>query len=329
MTVAIWAFGPTARRSYSVRMLHKVSCSKRSCLDCKADISPHMFSLTPCRYAPQPSHTGSRREAFFNSTLVELQNWLYDLPDTLRLDVGGRANTFPQAHTLHMTFHTAIILLANGTIASKARGTSSDAGEAKLLDKKASCICYEAATNMCNVAKTYRRTFGGFYLSAVSATHCLLSAALVLMQVASTEYESPCRRAAAANVDLCLQSLKELSVSWKIADKTHRNLALLKERRLGPEGRAREALPLAQSQASTLHTDHLLHSIPIDLTNFTGYSLTNSTLFSDTDSLLDPYSSGDSANSGFDFAAQLADIDLQDQLLWGSFNEELTSGQGF
>lgn len=63
-----------------------------------------------CSYAPQPSHTGPRREMFFNATLVELQNWLYDLPDDLRLDVSGHANTCPQAYTLHMTFHTAVIL---------------------------------------------------------------------------------------------------------------------------------------------------------------------------------------------------------------------------
>jgi len=305
-------------------MLHKVSCSKGSFLDCKADTFPHIVFLTSCRYAPQPSHSGSRRETFFDSTLVELQNWLYDLPDTLRLEVGGRANTFPQAYTLHMTFHTAVILLANGVLASKVHGTrtSPSSNEVNSLDKKASRVCYEAATNMCAVTRTYRNTFGDFHLSAASATHCLLSAALVLLQIASNESESPCGRAAAANVDLCLRSLKELSVSWKIADKTHRNLALLRERKLGPEAPGR-ALPVTQSQAPTLHTDNPSDPAATDLTFSTSYSPANSILFNDTDFLLGP------SNSGFDFAAQLTDIEFQDQLLWGSFNEESTSGQGF
>lgn len=91
--------------------------------------------------------------------------------------------------------------------------------------------------NMCDVAKKYRKTFGDFRLSAVSATHCLLSAALVLIQVASNEPETCEKKAAAANVDLCLQCLHELSVSWRIAGKTHRNLALLKERKLRVPGK--------------------------------------------------------------------------------------------
>ena len=61
-----------------------------------------------------------------------------------------------------MTFHTAVILLANGVLASKARGTSPSSDKDSLLVKKASCVCYEAATKMCGVAKTYREAFGDF-----------------------------------------------------------------------------------------------------------------------------------------------------------------------
>jgi hypothetical protein len=314
MTVAIWASGLTGRRSYSVHTLRKISFSKAFFLDCKHGKFPLMDPLTTCRYVPQPSHTGPHRESFFNSTLIELQNWLYDLPDTLRLEVGGRANTFPQAYTLHMTFHTAVILLANGVLASKARGKSSSSEGFSLLDKKASCACYDAATNMCAVARAYRKTFGDFCLSAVSATHCLLSAALVLMQVASTEPESPCGRAAATNVDLCLQSLKELSVSWKIADKTQSNLALLRERKLG-----RTRGP------HSLTGNHNNPALP-ELADSTAFSLTNPTLLNNSHSFFDSYP-GD--QSGFDVATQLVGIDFQDQLLWGNFNEDFTRGQGF
>lgn len=262
-------------------------------------------------YAPQPSHTGSRRETLFNATLVELQNWLYDLPDSLRLEAGGRANAFPQAYTLHMAFHTAVILLANGTLASKSRGTTSASDDIDLLDKRASCVCYEAATNMCDVARKYRTVFGDFRLSAVSATHCLLSAALVLIQVASNEVEVSRRKAAESNVDLCLQSLEELSVLWGIAGKTHRSLVRLKERKLG------------LTTASTLVADHLINSTLLDLAGSTGYDMSNPVLLNDAHSLLDPDTSASSATDGFDFTAQLADIDFLNPSIWGNF------GQGF
>lgn len=203
-----------------------------------------------------------------------------------------------------MTFHTAIVLLANGILASKARGAPLDPGERCLLDKKVHCVRFEAATTMCSVARNYRRTFGDFRLSAVSATHCLLSATLVLMQVASTENESSCGRAAAANVDRCLQSLKELSVSWKMADKTYRNLAMLKAQRIGPKAHAGGVLLLTQSQASTLHTDTLSDPATSRLTHSTSSRLANPILFDNT------YTDRSNASDTFDFAAQLADIDF-------------------
>lgn len=279
-----------------------------------------------CSYAPQPSHAGSRRETFFNATLVELQNWLYDLPDDLRLDVSGHANTFPQAYTLHMTFYTAVILLANGTLVSNVRTTLLGSDRTDSLDKKASCVCYEAATNMCNVAKNYRKTFGDFHLSAVSATHCLLSAALVLIQVASNEPENSRKKAAAANVDLCLQCLDELSVSWRIAGKTHRNLALLKERKLGSQASTKDVNPYVSTTASVSDTDHANNPSLLDLTNPAKFDVTNPVHLNDTHSFLEPYTSNSGTTGGFDFAAQLADIDFHDPSIWGSFGLDFTTG---
>ncbi|KAF9701404.1 hypothetical protein EKO04_000603 [Ascochyta lentis] len=201
-------------------------------------------------YAPQPSHTGSRREPFFHANLVELKNWFYDLPDELRLESGNQANTFPQAYTLHMAFHTTLILLGNAMLASNARAAPVPDMNTELSSKKASCVCYEAATNICITAKKYRHVFGSFLRSPISATHCLLSAALVLIQVASAENEVNGRRATVANIDLCLQSLDELSTCWSPAGRIHRNLTSFRVQKLGEYGRTTSKKQTTSSQRS-------------------------------------------------------------------------------
>lgn len=224
-----------------------------------------------------------------------------------------------------MTFHTAIILLANGVLASKTRTTSPNSDDAILLDKKASCICYEAATNMCNVARSYRRIFGSFRQSAVSATHCLLSAALVLIRVTSNGLEDSRRKVAVANIELCLQSLQELSVSWRIAGKTHRSLALLKERKLGTESSARDSQPHIQTAVPASGVDGLSNPTLSDLPSWTGSTPANPILLNDAHFSLGSYFGDSNTTGGFDLTAQFVDIDFQNASLWGHFVSDFTS----
>ncbi|KAJ4984908.1 C6 transcription factor [Stagonosporopsis vannaccii] len=279
-------------------------------------------------YAPQPSHTGSRREPFFNTTLVELKNWLYDLSDDLRLETRGQPNTFPQAYTLHMTLHTALILLGNGFLASSAHSTSPKTSELHALDKKASCVCYEAATNVCIAAKKYRNTFGNFHKSPISATHCLLSAALVLLQVASNESEASVKRAAIANVDVSLQCLDELSVSWKIAECIHYNLTLLKAQKLGAQSSDEQGQATTFVATPAWNTDHRYEAGPLDATDLLGFDPNDAVLLDDAHSFLGSDNKNDYTFEGFDFAAQLADVGMQDSFLWSNFGTELLLGPG-
>ncbi|KAH6637641.1 putative fungal-specific transcription factor [Boeremia exigua] len=276
-------------------------------------------------YAPQPSHAGSRREPFFNATLVELKNWLYDLPDDLRLDVRGQPNTFPQTYTLHMTLHTALILLGNGVLALTASLASSSTDA---LAKKASCVCYEAAVNICIAAKKYRNAFGSFHKTPISATHCLLSAALVLIQVASNEQEASMTKAATANLDLCLQCLDEMSGSYKIAERIHRNLVLLKAQKLGVRLDGNSVHCTLSAAMLAPETDQANSGL-FDLPDLTGYDPQNAVLLNDAHSFLESYSSNDCHFETFDFTTQLADIGMQDSFLWGNFGMEFPHGSEF
>lgn len=255
-------------------------------------------------------------------------NWLYDLPDDLRLEVRGQPNTFPQAYTLHMTLHTALILLGNGFLASNAHSTSPKTSDSHALDKKASCVCYEAATNVCIAAKKYRNAFGSFHKSPISATHCLLSAALVLLQVASNDSEASVKRAAAANVEICLQCLSELSVSWKIAGRIHHNLTLLKTRKLDVQGNDQEDKCNSIAAMPAWETDHQTEVNLLDVKDLFGFDPKDAVLLNDAHSFLESYSNNDHTLEDFDFAAQLADVGMQDSFLWSSFSMDLPNGTG-
>lgn len=103
---------------------------------------------------------------------------------------------------------------------------------------KAMTICRNSAKAMCIVAQKYRQRFGSFKLSPITPTHCILSAALVIIGncrndphngIGSQLPRGPSPQTA---LGLCLEVLRELSTSWNIAKRIGRNLEKLYCRRL-------------------------------------------------------------------------------------------------
>lgn len=223
-----------------------------------------------------------------------------------------------------MSLHTALILLGNGLLACNVRSTSPKTNDLDALNKKASCVCYEAATHICIAAKKYRNTFGSFYKSPISATYCLLSAALVLIQVASNGTDAGMKRAATANVDCCLQCLEELSMSWTIAGRIHYNLALLKEQKLVQPNALRAQSKAFPAEPAWDRDQHDEAGIA-DVTDFLGFDPTDAVLLNDTHSFLD---NNDHTLGDFDFASQLADVGMQDSFLWSNLGLDFPSEAG-
>lgn len=227
-----------------------------------------------------------------------------------------------------MTLHTALILLGNGLLASNAQLGLPKTSEISALDKKASRICYEAATNVCIAAKKYRNTFGSFRKSPISATHCLLSAALVLLQVATNKSEASMKRATVANVDVCLQCLEELSVSWKPAERIHHNLALLKAQKLGAQSGNQEDRSGTFAAMPAWDAAHHDEASLIDVTDLLGFDPQDAVLLDDAHSFLESDNKDDHTLEGFDFVAQLADVGMQDSFLWSNVGTDFPLGPG-
>ncbi|KAB8237155.1 Zn(II)2Cys6 transcription factor [Aspergillus alliaceus] len=172
--------------------------------------------ITLSLWAPKPLLKDYQRPAFLKSCLLDLRSWFYDLPKELRVD---RANEIPQAYTLHMVYHTARILLAKpfimkGTIPSKTKDETTELAHS---------ICRESARLICLVAQKYRHNFGGYHRSPITATHCTLSAALVLLDE-TENLNAPSHKHKLA---LCLTVLDELSKSWYPAGHIGHNLRKL------------------------------------------------------------------------------------------------------
>lgn len=164
------------------------------------------ISTNKPRWAPKPLLKDNQRPAFLESCLLNLRTWFYDLPTELRVD---RPNDIPHAYTLHMIYHTARILLAKPFIMKENPHSSKNQTDCKMIDL-ATSICRESARAICLVAQRYRQVFGGFHLSPISATHCTLSAALVLLD----ETENLSLSSHNNKISLCLTVLNELAKSW-------------------------------------------------------------------------------------------------------------------
>lgn len=163
---------------------------------------------------------------------------MYDLPPELRLERLD-ATSFPQTFTLHMVYSTAGILLARPYLIPVAASPNSATEPHKTLDakvrmeiQKADVLLQTSAKQICSTARKYRRVFGSFRRSPITATHCTLSAVLVLLRnskprSAVDTTDVPSSGLNTDDIKLCLEVLDELSTSWDTARRIRLNLLKL------------------------------------------------------------------------------------------------------
>ncbi|OKL59862.1 hypothetical protein UA08_04960 [Talaromyces atroroseus] len=195
------------------------SVSERELLPLRRALATHcriLEKILLTLYAPKPMTRTSQRKSFRDSCILELKNWFYDLPPGLRID-RPRTGMLPQVFTLHMVHYTAVILLLKPFIFTGEDGTSqkadlpSNTGDA--ASESSLALCYEAARQICIVARKYRQVFGSFRKSPITATHCTLSAALFLLK--KMRHDGGEIKCSDRNLfQACLKTLKELGISW-------------------------------------------------------------------------------------------------------------------
>lgn len=173
-----------------------------------------------------------------------------------------------------MVYHTSLILLIKPYVAVYHRPkrtplTPIIQEKEDAIIKNASIRCYNSAREICVVARKYRQLFGSFRRSPLSATHCTLSAALVLLQAMKAS-STRARNVSDHNFERCLQVLDELSISWtppkKIRDSLIKMYEPWKQLKLAPENSS-EAQKLStlsdpSSRSSSTHDHRLLTETP-------------------------------------------------------------------
>ncbi|KAH7124330.1 fungal-specific transcription factor domain-containing protein [Dactylonectria macrodidyma] len=185
-------------------------------------------------YAPKKLTLSDQRKNFFDSCLLALKSWLYGLSTNLKPVSAGLPNKFPQAYTLCMVYHTAVILLAKpyiqyagdsgapSRLQQPSQQSTAPQGESSSLAKKALAICLEAARSISSLGDQYREVFGSFRKSPITATYANLSAALALLNTQPWgQRNSGLNESDNAKVQSCLRTLEELSTAWTPSSKYH------------------------------------------------------------------------------------------------------------
>ncbi|GJC90828.1 hypothetical protein ColLi_13666 [Colletotrichum liriopes] len=144
--------------------------------------------------------------------------WYYSLPKDLKfktMDGSNDAAPSPHACILNMLYHTSIILLAKPFLRSGKRAEfeakAHQPFEQDDICRRASTACREAAEGICLLAEKYREALGSFRRSPLTATHCILSAALVILIIRPIKEGMLLENEEELNG--CLQTLQELSMS--------------------------------------------------------------------------------------------------------------------
>ncbi|CAG8944410.1 unnamed protein product [Penicillium salamii] len=255
-------------------------------------------------WSPKPLLQARQRSAFFDSCVLELRTWYYDLATELKIDRPTGSSKFPHTYSLCMVYHTVCMLLcvpflgnryqlqrAFATNESQQREINDHSPSQNSCEQKALSICHNSARGVCIVAQKYRQKFGTFRLSPITPTHCILSAALIIIEKC---YFDPNRRSGTGNqnprgplpqtaVGLCLQVLRELSTSWDIAKRIGRNLEKLYCRQLDCDAEHMPAAPSLECNLPCVNP-----SQPTDLNVCAGYPTPqcepNTNLFDPSDS---------------------------------------------
>ncbi|KAJ5732358.1 hypothetical protein N7493_003839 [Penicillium malachiteum] len=207
-------------------------------------------------WSPKPLIQCGQRSAFFDSCILELKTWYYDLPSELKVDRPSGLSQFPHAYTLSMVYHQTVSLLCCPFISHYDQFKEKEFDATRRLaemDKcspkyirlqKALSTSSSSVRSFCMIAQKYRQTFGSFQLSPITATHCTLSIALIIIELCcpgqpTTKHHTPEEGSYSlsphAAVALCFQVLRELSTSWNIAKRIGKNLEKLYFDRYGNE----------------------------------------------------------------------------------------------
>ncbi|KAL4792427.1 fungal-specific transcription factor domain-containing protein [Aspergillus venezuelensis] len=198
-------------------------------------------------WAPKLRLRADQRPPFLKSCLLDLKSWFYDLSSDLRIDRSTPSN-IPHAYTLDMIYHTTKIILARPFLpaeknhASNAQTSTSEAtANMSEIMKLAISVSRESARAVCLAGHKYRAVFGSFQQSPITATHCILSAASVLLGEFEAETMVAMAKLPASNLvlpaspatpvknnlKLCLTVLEELGDSWHTARLIAHNLRRL------------------------------------------------------------------------------------------------------
>lgn len=136
----------------------------------------------------------------------------------------------PALFTIHMIYHTAHIQLTKPFLAKpNTENDGASRSEEEPSITKARQMSYLAALGVCQVATKYRSTFGSFRRSAITATHCTLSAALIFLNALSSRWEDVDPSSNQKYIDLCLFVLDELGTAWNPAKRMRQSLHALYE----------------------------------------------------------------------------------------------------
>jgi hypothetical protein len=245
-----------------------------------------------------------------SSCLLDLRNWLYDLPPELRIDRKTRCPKVPQVYILQMVHQTTHILLvkpfaAAWRLQSLTDGVAPQAQEHVGLNR-ADEMCYRAAEEICAIARQYRQVFGSFRRSPITATHCMLSAALVLLRPASQEIMTAKTR---NSIQECLITLEELSLSWRTAKMILDSLLKLCQKRLHSDSLS------SATEASSGCSDGREH-LPLETSNDIADSLWDEAMINESYGLFHGSSEDfDWTDAQFDLYAPLQQLDAELQTL--------------
>ncbi|KAJ5675254.1 uncharacterized protein N7477_005188 [Penicillium maclennaniae] len=218
---------------------------------CKEVTDLHRSMISLCRilekillslWSPKPLIHAHQRSAFFDSCILELKTWAYDLPSELKIDRPTGPSRFPHVYTMSMEQDESDDASNTTSPIDPQRDGKSCAS---LRLQKAVSSCSASVRSMVIIAQKYRQTFGSFKLSPITATHCILSAGLIIVEkCCSLDYsqlkqnsgdDAPRMLPPHAAAGLCFQVLRELSTSWNIAKRIGRNLEKLYFQRYGVE----------------------------------------------------------------------------------------------
>src|SRR6478609_9788935 len=111
--------------------------------------------------------TSVEKNSFFDSCLLQLQGWFFNLPKELRIKPTDRSehlNASPQVYVLNMVHYTSLILLSKPFIPTKNTRTSnlSSSISNDKVPKRAFDLCQEAATEISDIGDRFREKFGTF-----------------------------------------------------------------------------------------------------------------------------------------------------------------------